>query len=102
MFTKIRYCENSVAVLELIKNISSRGTYGFTRLTRKTAITVANGLHEPNESYPLIEREILTIDLIDFDVRHLENKEKNRDIEREIAFSRYSIVQLRIVSFKLA
>lgn len=76
-------CENNVTVLELIKNISLRGIYGFTSLTQKTAVTVANGLHEPNESYPLIEREILTIDLIDIDVRHLENKEKNRDIERE-------------------
>lgn len=67
--------ENNVTA-RLIKNISFlRGIYGFTRLMRKTAvITVANGLHEPNESYPLIEREILTIDLIDFDVRHLERE----------------------------
>lgn len=75
-------CENNVTA-ELIKNISLRGIYSFTRLTRKTAVTVATGLYEPNESYPLIEREILTIDLIDFDVRYLENKEKNRNIERD-------------------
>lgn len=52
---------------------------------------MANGLHEPNESYSLIEWEILTIDL---DVRHLKNKEKERDVKRDFVRSmqRYAVV----------
>lgn len=55
-------------------------------------------LYEPNESYSLIEKEILTIDLIDFDVRHLENKEKDR--EKRLRSLDVAVLSLYIESYK--
>lgn len=54
-FAKIRRITRKQYITAGISNISLRGIYDFARLTRNIIVTVANGLHEPNESYSLIE-----------------------------------------------
>lgn len=53
----------------------ARRIYNLAKLSRNTFTYVSNGLYEPNESFSsLTERKILTIDPIDFDVRHADGQ----------------------------
>lgn len=54
---------------------AARRIYNVAKLSRNTSTNASNGLYEPNESFSsLTERKILTIDPIDFDVRHSDER----------------------------